>query len=281
MTTLRDSAWAQLKRTNTNTLAVKTSQLEWFKTVGVPYNAAYIATIVGNKFPSTIFKPTVTYGVTSGGLNYVELGGITSFSGGGAGVGFGPGAGGGVGLPVTWAGFEVKTLESGNELNWKTASEQNTDYFEVEYSYDAKQFQVASHKIQAAGNSAGLTSYSFHHSDFNSFVYYRIKQVDLDGQFDHSEIKLAKRAKGKEFIVSVYPTRIPENGRITIEAKNIDQSQMNLSIIDVTGKFVYTNSYIPSTNSLREVIDLINLQPGVYFIEISNGQGREVVKVVR
>ena len=64
--TLRDSAWARLKRSNTNTLAVKTSKLEWFKTVGVPYNAAYIASIVGNIFPSTIVKPSVTYGVTTG-----------------------------------------------------------------------------------------------------------------------------------------------------------------------------------------------------------------------
>jgi hypothetical protein len=282
LTTLRDSAWAQLKRNNTNTLAVKTSKIEWFKTVGVPYNAAFIATIVGNKFPSTIVKPTVTYGVTGSGVHYVELGGITSFSGGGAGLGFGPGGGGGgVGLPVTWAGFDVKTLESGNELIWKTASEQNTDYFEVEYSYDAREFLVASSQLRAAGNSASLKSYNFTHPDFSSFVYYRIKQVDLDGQFDYSAIKLAKRTKGKEFIVSVYPAQIPDNGRITVEAKNIDQSQLNLSMVDVTGKFVYTNSYIPNTNSLREVIDLINLQPEVYFIEISNGQGREIVKVVR
>ena len=279
----RDSAWSLLKNvTNMSTLAVKTPYIEWFKTVGVPYTAAYISGIVGNKFPSTVVKPSATYGVTSGGVHYVELAGITSFSGGGAGVGFGPGGGGGgVSLPATWAGFDVQTLESGNELTWKTASEKNTDYFEVEYSYDAKDFQVASHKIQAAGNSASLSYYNFNHSDFNSFVYYRIKQVDLDGQFDYSEIKLAKRAKGKEFQVSVYPTKILENGRITIEAKNIDKSQISLSIMDVSGKVIYTNSYNPSNDSLREEIELYLLSSGVYFIEVSNGQGRDVVKVLR
>lgn len=279
----RDSAWSRLKNiTNVNTLAVKTPYIEWFKTVGVPYNASFISGIVGNKFPSTIVKPTVTYGTTAGGVHYVELGGITSFSGGGAGVGFGPGGGGGgVGLPVTWAGFEVQTLETGNNLIWKTASEQNTDYFEVEYSYDAKDFQVASDKIPAAGNSASLNTYSFIHSDFNSFTYYRIKQVDMDGQFDYSEIKLAKRAKGKEFQVSVFPTQIPENGQLTIEAKNIDKSKLSLVIMDVSGKFVYSNSYTPTANSLRELIELNQLQSGVYLIEISNGQGREVVKIVK
>jgi hypothetical protein len=283
LVSLRDSAWSRLKNvTNINTRAVKTPYLEWFKTVGRPYNASYISGIVGNKFPFTKAKPTVTYGVTGGGVHYVELGGITSFSGGSAGVGFGPGGGGGgVSLPATWAGFDVQTLESGNELTWKTASEKNTNYFEVEYSYDAKDFQVASHKIQAAGNSASLSYYNFNHSDFNSFVYYRIKQVDLDGQFDYSEIKLAKRAKGKEFQVSVYPTKILENGRITIEAKNIDKSQISLSIMDVSGKVIYTNSYNPSNDSLREEIELYLLSSGVYFIEISNGQGRDVVKVLR
>ncbi len=283
LVSLRDSAWSLLKNvTNTNTLAIKTSKIEWFKTVGVPYTAAYISGIVGNKFPSTIVKPSATYGVTGGGVHYVELAGITSFSGGGAGVGFGPGGGGGgIGLPVTWAGFDVKTLEAGNELIWKTASEQNTDYFEVEYSYDAKQWSVGSDQLSAAGNSADLRTYQFTHPDFEPFVYYRIKQVDLDGAFDYSTIKLAKRAKGKDFQVSVYPTQIPDNGRITIEAKNIDKSQLNLSIVDVTGKFVYSNSFTPSANSLREELELIRLQSGVYFIEISNGQGREVIKVVR
>ncbi|MFN9352795.1 MAG: CARDB domain-containing protein [Chitinophagales bacterium] len=279
----RDSAWSLLKNvTNTNTLAIKTSKIEWFKTVGVPYTAAYISGIVGNRFPSTIVKPSVTYGVTGTGVHYVELAGITSFSGGGAGVGFGPGGGGGgVGLPVTWAGFDVKTLESGNELIWKTASEQNTDYFEVEYSYDAKQWSVDSDQLAAAGNSADLRTYQFTHPDFEPFVYYRIKQVDLDGAFDYSTIKLAKRAKGKDFQVSVYPTQIPENGRITFEAKNIDKSQISLSIKDVSGKVIYTNSYNPITSSLREEIELYLLSSGVYFIEISNGQGREVIKVVR
>jgi hypothetical protein len=280
---LRDSAWSLLKNvTNTSSLAVKTPYIEWFKTVGVPYTAAYISGIVGNKFPSTVVKPSVTYGVTSGGVHYVELAGITSFSGGGAGVGFGPsGGGGGVGLPVTWAGFDVQTLESGNELTWKTASEKNTSHFEVEYSYDAKDWSLIGDKIPAAGNSANLNIYRFLHPDFESFVYYRIKQVDLDGQFDYSAIKLAKRAKGKEFIVSVYPTQIPENGRITIEAKNIDKSQISLSIMDVSGKMIYSNSYTPTTNAMHEELELYLLQSGVYFIEISNGQGKEVAKVLR
>ena len=105
--------------------------------------------------------------------------------------------------------------------------------------------------------------------------------MDLDGQFDYSEIKLAKRAKGKEFQVSVYPTKILENGRITIEAKNIDKSQISLSIMDVSGKVIYTNSYNPSNDSLREELELYLLSSGVYFIEVSNGQGRDVVKVLR
>lgn len=281
LTTLRDSALAQLKRSNVNTLATATSKIEWFKTVGVPYNAAFIATIVGNKFSSTIVKPTVTYGITSGGVHYVELAGITSFSGGGGGVGFGPGAGGGIGLPVTWAGFDVQTLESGNELVWKTASEQNTNYFQVEYSYDAKNWSEASHKLSAAGNSASMTKYSFNHIDFNSFVYYRIKQVDLDGMFEYSMIKLAKRTKGKDFQVAVYPTKIPESGRITIEVFNIDKSELKLNIIDLAGKIISSYSYKAINNSILEELELSNLQSGIYFIEISNGQGKELVRLVR
>ena len=224
----------------------------------------------------------VALGVTSGGTPYVELAGITSFSGGGAGFGYGaPSSGGGVGLPVTWAGLDVQTLESGNELVWKTASEQNTAYFQVEYSYDAQKWLEVGDKQSAAGNSASLNIYRFIHSDFNPFVYYRIQQVDLDGQLDYSAIKLAKRANGKEFAVTVYPTQIPENGRITVEVKNIDQSELNISIVDVSGKLISSSSSIPSKNALREELELTHLPSGIYFVEIKNGQGKEVVKVKR
>jgi hypothetical protein len=273
----RDAAFAALPG---GTLAVKTP-FEWFKTTTVPYNAGWRSSIVGNKFPATHIKLTPTYG-TQNGVNYVEFS-VASFSGGTGGAGFGPSGGGGagVGLPVTWAGFDVKTAEVGNELTWKTASEQNTDYFEVQYSYDAKEFIAIPEHISAAGNSADLRTYNFTHTDFAPYVYYRIKQVDLDGKFDYSAIKLAKRAAGPSFVVNVFPIPMQEDNLLHVSAKGIDKSTMSITMTDITGKVIRHLSYIPSSESIKESFDMSPLTPGLYFIEVQNGQGKETFKVSR
>lgn len=287
-----DSADAVAAR-NTDSIAKKTANpsshlrntpFTWFKSKNAAYTTWRSANVRGNHFTAGTYDIlTPTYG-SQNGVRYVEFSGITSFSGGSGGVGFGPGAGGGssgVGLPVTWAGFDVVTTEAGNELIWKTASEQSTDYFEVQYSYDALQWSVVNDQIAAAGNSADLRTYTFTHSDFAPYIYYRIKQVDLDDKFEYSAMKLAKRSAGPSFVVSVYPIPMENNDNLNVSVKGIDKSPMNISMKDMTGKVIRNINFIPSSEIVGESFDMSPLAPGIYFIEVQNGQGREVFKVSR
>lgn len=261
--------------------SLRASNFEWFKTVNTPYDANWRSSILGNKFPASHIKLTPTYGVING-INYVEFSNITSFSGGSGGAGYGtPGSGGGVGLPVTWAGFTGKATERGNELNWQTASEQNTDYFQVEYSYDGNQFTTIADKIQAAGNSADLRSYSYLHADFATYTYYRIKQVDLDGKIDYSKKIALKRTAQPTFTVDVFPVPMNNDNLVNVSVKSIDKSNLTIQLTDVTGKVVRYNSITPTTDAIFETFDLSPLTPGVYFIEVKNGQGKETIKIAR
>lgn len=276
----RNTDSATLKTTNPSSL-LRNTPFTWFKSRNTAYTSWRSANVRGNQFTAGTYDIlTPTYG-TLNGINYVEFT-VSSFSGGTGGAGFGPsGGGGGVGLPVTWAGFDVKTAEVGNELTWKTASEQNTDYFEVQYSYDAKEFIAIPDHIPAAGNSADLRTYNFTHADFAPYVYYRIKQVDLDGKFDYSAIKLAKRAAGPSFVVNVFPIPMQEDNLLHVSAKGIDKSAMSITMTDITGKVIRHLSYIPSSESIKESFDMSPLTPGIYFIEVQNGQGKETFKVSR
>lgn len=273
--TLKGTGGLSASYTNANTLAVKTAAFEWFKSVGVPYDATWVASITGNQFPSSHTKLTPIYGSVNG-VNYVDFQGITSFSGGSGGAGFG--AGGGVGLPVTWAGFEVKVAEVGNVLEWKTASEHNTSHFEVEYSYDGKNFNKSSMTIPAAGTSQTLKTYTYTHRDFSSYVYYRIKQVDMDGRSEYSVIRVAKRTTTSPFQVRVYPIPVKEDQDLNVEVLSIDKSEVRIRMIDMTGKVVGEKKLTPSSDYIREKFNISNLSGGIYQIEVQNGQGREVMK---
>jgi hypothetical protein len=271
----RDAGFAAL---SAGSLAVKTG-FEWFKSTGTPYNASWRALVVGNKFPSSHVKLIPTFGSING-VNYVEFSGITSFSGGSGGSGFGPpSSGGGVGLPVTWAGFDAVAKESGNDLTWKTASEVNTSHFEVEYSYDGVNYNKSAIKVPAAGSSQTIQTYNYTHKEVSTFVYYRIKQVDMDSRFDYSATKLVKRTDAKTFQVSVYPIPVLDDQVLNVEVKAIDKSDLFITILDMNGRIVKSRTTKPTTNSiLVEKINVSNLSNGLYQVVIQNGQGKEVVK---
>lgn len=73
-------------------------------------------------------------------------------------------------------------------LSWTTASEINNDYFIIEISRDAKQFDIIGF-VDGSGNSNNFKDYFFEYDkQIYSDVYYRIKQVDFDGTYSFSNI---------------------------------------------------------------------------------------------
>ena len=84
-------------------------------------------------------------------------------------------------LPVELISFEAKNYNSSNRIHWSTASENNNDYFTLEYSSDADHWEELA-QIDGAGTSSSTRTYSFEHRDFTPGVnYYRLMQFDYDG----------------------------------------------------------------------------------------------------
>jgi len=88
-------------------------------------------------------------------------------------------------LPVEMISFEGSSTEYGNLLIWKTATEHNSSHYLIEKSTTGEFNENSIIGIkQAAGNSTELLTYVFVDNDYRSEIkYYRITQVDLDGQF--------------------------------------------------------------------------------------------------
>ena len=86
-------------------------------------------------------------------------------------------------LPVELIYFDGVGNTSFNKLIWSTASEHNSDYFQIERSIDGVEWKTIGTKT-ASGNSNTKIDYSFIDS-FDDFVinYYRLVQVDYDGQY--------------------------------------------------------------------------------------------------
>jgi hypothetical protein len=84
-------------------------------------------------------------------------------------------------LPVALISFKAEKQASSVQLKWNTDSEQNNSYFDMERSTDGKLFDHIGRKF-GAGNSHAILNYFFtDHHPIKGVNYYRLKQVDLNG----------------------------------------------------------------------------------------------------
>jgi hypothetical protein len=111
-------------------------------------------------------------------------------------------------LPVELISFEGFNTEKGNLLVWKTASEHNSDYYLIESSTTGEfnENSVIGQKT-AAGNSNQVMEYSFLDVNFSKKInYYRITQVDFDGNFKiYGPIVINNLESKKEIVKYVNP----------------------------------------------------------------------------
>ncbi|MDZ7877304.1 MAG: acetylxylan esterase [Saprospiraceae bacterium] len=164
-------------------------------------------------------------------------------------------------VPVELNKFKVTPIDKTNELTWETVSEINNKGFEIERSADGKRWQRLDF-VEGKGNSSQLVTYSFTDIAPLSISYYRLRQIDINGDFKYSNIVSAVRHNSKE--VLIYPN--PATDMLTIKMENTDDSI--ITIYDILGRMVLLD--LTKTNETQ--LNISALEKGNYCIEIKNGQ---------
>jgi hypothetical protein len=97
------------------------------------------------------------------------------------------GATGSMALPVSLISFTAIPSNTTIELHWRTASELNNNYFEVQKSTDGISFSSVGH-VSGQGTTNELSTYTYIDEVIFPIAYYQLKQVDYDGVFSLSKI---------------------------------------------------------------------------------------------
>jgi hypothetical protein len=116
-------------------------------------------------------------------------------------------------LPVVWKSFDViVTNNNVSQLVWETASEDGNSHFEVERSVGGIGNFIKISKINASGWTNAVSKYTFEDEQLKElvgWVYYRIRQVDFDGNqmvSDVVSIKASREVSSKDPIQwTAYP----------------------------------------------------------------------------
>ena len=90
-------------------------------------------------------------------------------------------------LPVELISFEGYEYRGNAIIEWATATEINNDMFELYHSTDALKWNLINTQM-GSGNSNEINEYNATHPITNVINYYRLKQIDFDGEFEYSNI---------------------------------------------------------------------------------------------
>ncbi|MCD6367202.1 MAG: hypothetical protein J7L46_06660 [Bacteroidales bacterium] len=134
-------------------------------------------------------------------------------------------------LPVELLRFTVTPQNNTVKLDWTTASEINNNYFSIERSKDAVNFEQIQ-TIQGAGNSRILLEYSAF--DFHPLFgksYYRLRQTDFDGKSTVSKMVSVDFSSENNTV-----NYTVQNDFLTVTSNQ--GMPVSVSVYDVTGKLL-------------------------------------------
>ncbi|MEM6799822.1 MAG: PQQ-dependent sugar dehydrogenase [Bacteroidota bacterium] len=167
-------------------------------------------------------------------------------------------------FPVEFLEFEAKEEEEAVKLNWTTGFEENIDRYEIERSRDGLDFEEIGEK-KAVGNSQEIIPYeAWDYRPESGLNYYRIKSVDIDGQYEYSKVREVYLRQ--EFKSRVYPNPQISGGEIVLELVNQYPAQVFMQ--DSKGKLLRLKE-VQSSKQLQEIrFSTSSISPGLYFIQI-------------
>jgi hypothetical protein len=187
-------------------------------------------------------------------------------------------------LPVKFKSLFANKYAEDVILTWNTASEVNNKGFEVERSIDGKTFELIGF-VKGNGNSNKSQNYQYVDAvafkSFNtSVLYYRLKQVDYDGNFFYSTIVSVNNNDANANSVSIYPNPFTNELNISIIADN--NNVVNIETMDIQGKLVANKSIsVVKGVNVVSMNENSSLHTGIYFVRIAINGEIKTVKLVK
>ena len=178
-------------------------------------------------------------------------------------------------LPVRFTKFDALRSTGSILLNWAIATDEAISHFEVERSFDGRNFQllevVNKHSSDAYSTSDASAAVRW------KTVFYRIKLVKAAGGHAYSTIIRLPLNGEQELVVAPNPV----NDVLQLSGKTNVEGIMNLHLFDAQGRQVLHQQWKQTPGAFVRSIELVHLQPGFYVLKVSGGEGIKEFKLVK
>jgi hypothetical protein len=162
------------------------------------------------------------------------------------------------------------------ELNWQTASEYNSDYFHLETSLDGINWEIVQ-TIPAAGFSQELLNYSAVDLDAaRKQKYYRLKQVDFNGDFEmYGPLKADCAVESNNILL--YPN--PCETQVTLSVASQISTELNYTLISPEGKVLENKQMAVQSGMTVYTLDVSGYPSGMYILQFDLNDKRFIKKL--
>ena len=176
--------------------------------------------------------------------------------------------------PLELQDFNVATTGNNANLNWQTQKEENADKFDIERRLSGKEFEIVG-SVKAYGNRTSISQYTYNDNFLTEGLYeYRLKMIDIDGQFSYSKIATANvKFEGNDILLSPNPV----HEKATLSIQNTQAEAISIQVIDLNGKVVYTKRIETILGNQDINLPLQHLHNGLYALKI---QGEFIQKTM-
>lgn len=168
-------------------------------------------------------------------------------------------------LPVSLTKFDARAEGEVVKLKWATEAELNNKGFEIERSLDGETFTKLAF-VEGAGTTTAKQNYAYVDRKPSVHNYYRLKQVDFDGEYEYSEIRFVKMEKLVSEI-TMYPNPFSDKLNITMPA----DIEKTIKVYNQSGELIRT---VETEDNIFQLTDLVD---GLYLIRVLDQAGTELM----
>lgn len=180
-------------------------------------------------------------------------------------------------IPVELLSFDAEAMDNRVLISWETASEINSSRFEVERAVVTESGNGIFNRISelpAAGKSADRLTYGpvvDDNVEFNTKYAYRLKMIDLDGEYEYSDVVEVWVGNGAMQLSEATPN--PATYETSFEYTSAEEGVASMEVYDLSGRVVLSLSNIAISlgNNVIE-LDLSTLNNGVYTCMLKFGE---------
>jgi hypothetical protein len=176
-------------------------------------------------------------------------------------------------LPVELVAFTAQASGTAVQMAWRTASERNNQYFEIERALKPTTGFTTVGRVEGSGTSNGR-SYTFRDETAAATqattLYYRLRQVDTDGASEYSPVVAVSWKSTQAKAISLYPNPATQSSsvRVSLAADSENSGAATLTIYDVRGVLM---RQMPAGQLMLQGD---NLPAGMYNVVVKGAQGQ-------